>query len=89
MIAIPVLIVTMLAGPSKFKALAHCKYHLPIARINLNHYIAIITTLSSSIVVLLCCFFVFVFSIGITCIIHSYLFPCLDCGIAMVLWTLQ
>ena len=45
--------------------------------------------LSSSIVVvffvvfllLLFCFF----SIGITCIIYSYLFHCLDCGIAMVL----
>ena len=26
-----------------------------------------------------------VFSIGITCIMYSYLFPCLYCGIAIVL----
>ena len=42
----------------------------------------IIIILSSSLVFV---FFCFVFSIGITCIIYSYLFPCLDCGIAMVL----
>ena len=70
-IAIPVLIVTMLDGPSKSKAKT-----------------TIIITLSSS---LLLFFFggggvlFFVFSIGTTCIMYSNLFPCMYCGIAMVL----
>ena len=81
-IAVPMLIVTMLAGPSKFKAPAHwIVTYLAMAGVTLKP----LHSYNNIVIFYCCCCLFFVFSIGITCIIYSYLFTCLDCGIAMVL----